>query len=140
METANQGSVSSHAHAVIENLLSEVATTWNRGDLHAYATLYARNAGYVTRAGILLNGRAEIEQLHAAAFAGVLRNTRLALKTRRCSFLTPVVAVAHADVEINRPGSESNPTRAIITFVFGKVDEGWRICAAHTTELTADKA
>jgi uncharacterized protein (TIGR02246 family) len=127
---------SDYSSAVVDNVLREIEAAWNSGDLHAYAALYSRDAGYVSRAGTLLNGRAEIEQLHAAAFAGALRNTRLTLKARRSSLLTPAVAVVHADVEINHPASESNTTRAITTFVLGQGDEGWRICAAHTTELT----
>ena len=50
---------------------------------------------------MLLNGRAEIEQHHGMAFAGAVRNTRLSLKVRWISFLTPVVALVHADVEWN---------------------------------------
>ncbi len=80
-----------------------IEATWN-----AYAALYARNAGYVSRAGMLLNGRAEIEQHHGMAFAGALRNTRLSLKARRISFLVPVVALVHADVELNHTGSETH--------------------------------
>jgi uncharacterized protein (TIGR02246 family) len=140
MELANQDSIPDYADRPIEELLSEIEAAWNRGDLHAYAALYVRNASYVSRAGMLLNGRAEIEQHHAIAFAGALRNSRLSLKARRISFLTPVVALVHADVELNQPESETHTTRAITTFVVARVDEGWRICAAHTTEETAPRA
>jgi uncharacterized protein (TIGR02246 family) len=139
MELASQDDASNDAHLLVKKLLADLEAAWNSGDLHAYAALYAADAGYVSRTGRLLNGRTEIEQLHATAFAGALRNTRLALKARRTAFLTSLVALVHADVEINRPGCEDGAMRAITTFVFGKVDEGWRICAAHTTELTAGK-
>ncbi len=140
MELANQDSISDYAERSVEELLLEIQAAWNRGDLHAYAALYARNAGYVSRAGMLLNGRAEIEQHHNIAFAGTLRNTRLSLKARRISFLTPMVALVHADVELNHPGSGTHTTRAITSFVVARVDEGWRICSAHTTEVTTPKA
>jgi uncharacterized protein (TIGR02246 family) len=134
MGLANQGSTSDHVS--VEDVLREIEAAWSSGDPHGYAALYATNASYVSRAGMRLNGRAEIEQLHAAAFTGELRNTRLVLKVRQSSFLAAVVAVVHADVEINRLEGENNLTRAITTFVFGKIEEGWRICTAHTTELT----
>jgi len=137
MELANQDSIPDYADRPVEELLSKIEAAWNRGDLHAYAALYSKNAGYVSRAGMLLHGRAEIEQHHATAFAGALRNTRLSLKARRISFLTPMVALVHADVELNKPESEAHTTLAITTFVVARVDEGWRICAAHTTEITA---
>jgi uncharacterized protein (TIGR02246 family) len=140
MELANQDSITDHADRPVEELLSKIEAAWNRGDPHAYAALYVRNASYISRAGMLWHGRAEIEKHHAIAFAGALRNTRLSLKARRISFLTQVVALVHADVELNQPESEAHATRAITTFVVARVDEGWRICAAHTTEVTALRA
>jgi uncharacterized protein (TIGR02246 family) len=77
--------------------------------VHADAALYAKNAGYVSRAGMLLTGRAEIEELHAKAFAGSLRDTKLALKARRIAFLTSAVALVHADVELKYAGNDRNP-------------------------------
>src|SRR5437879_3930571 len=104
MELANQDSISDYSERSVEELLSEIQAAWNRADLHAYAALYARNAAFASRAGMLLNGPAEIEQHHDIAFAGTLRNTRLSLKARRISFLTPMVALVHADVELDHPG------------------------------------
>ena len=140
MELANQGSISDYAERSVEELLLEIQAAWNRADLHAYAALYARNAAFASRAGMLLNGPAEIEQHHDIAFAGTLRNTRLSLKARRISFLTPMVALVHADVELDHPGSGTHTTRAITSFVVARVDEGWRICSANTAEVTSPKA
>jgi len=118
-----------------ENLLWEVEAAWNRGDVHAYTAFYTKDAGYVSRAGMLLNGRTEIEKLHAKAFVESLRNTKLALKARRIASLTSATAVIYADVELKHTGNDRDLTRAITTFVVARVDEGWRVCAAHTTEL-----
>ena len=135
----DQDGISNRANQPIESLLREIEAAWNRGDLRTYAGLYAKNAGYVSRAGKLLTGRTEIEELHATAFAGPLRNTKLSLNTRRIEFLTSAVALVYADVEIKRGGDDNNTTRAITTFVVANANEGWRIFAAHTTELAAQK-
>jgi uncharacterized protein (TIGR02246 family) len=135
----DQDGISNRANQPIESLLNEIEAIWNRGDLLAYAGLYANNAGYVSRAGKLLTGRTEIEELHATAFVGPLRNTKLTLKTRRIEFLTSTVALVYADVELERGGNDNNSTRAITTFVVANANEGWGIFAAHTTELAAQK-
>jgi len=135
----DQDGISNRANQPIESLLREIEAIWNRGDLFAYAGLYANNAGYVSRGGKLLTGRTEIEELHATAFVGPLRNTKLTLKTRRIEFLTSTVALVYADVELERGGNDNNTTRAITTFVVANANEGWRIFAAHTTELAAQK-
>jgi uncharacterized protein (TIGR02246 family) len=61
----DQDGISNRANQPIESLLREIEAAWNRGDLLAYAGLYAKNAGYVSRAGKLLTGRTEIEELPA---------------------------------------------------------------------------
>jgi uncharacterized protein (TIGR02246 family) len=121
----------------VQALLSEIEKAWNAGDLKAYAALYSNDAGYITRAGILLTGRSEIEQQHARALAGSLSGTRLQLTCRRTRFLAPGVAVVHVDVELIQP---AGTTQAITTFVLAQEDEGWRIRAAHTTEVTSATA
>lgn len=134
MESGNESSLRDQADRQIEELLSEVEAAWNKEDLPAYSALYAKNAGYVNRAGTLVIGRAQIEKLHAVAFAGPLRGTRLSLKARRIVFLTPGVAVVHADVELSKPQPEIKTERAITTLVVASLAEGWRIWAVHTTE------
>jgi uncharacterized protein (TIGR02246 family) len=134
MELGNESSIRDRP---VEELLSEIEAAWDKGDLRAYSSFYARNASYVNRAGMLVTGRTEIEKLHAAAFAGPLRDTRLFLKARRISFLTPLVAVVHADVELGQSGTDIRTVRALTTFVIARLDEGWRICAAHTSEAVA---
>jgi len=40
--------------------------------------------------------------------------------------------LARVVVESEHAENNGHAARAIETFVIGKVDEGWRICAAHT--------
>jgi hypothetical protein len=43
-ERTNQTSIPDYVDGPVEELLSEIEAAWNRGDLHAYAALYTRDA------------------------------------------------------------------------------------------------
>jgi hypothetical protein len=55
MELASQSDTSNDAHLLVRRLLADLEAAGNSGDLHAYAALYAADAGYVSRTGRLLN-------------------------------------------------------------------------------------
>ena len=58
-------------------LVEAIERAWNAGDVKTYARLYAHDAAYLTRAGVLWTGRKAIERGHAAAFRGELKGTVL---------------------------------------------------------------
>jgi len=119
--------------AEIEDLLVRVEDAWDRGDVHAYTSLYAEDAGYVSRAGAVWEGRGEIERQHVVLFAGILRNTRIKLHTRAIRFVTPQVAIVHAGIDLTR---EKDASRAFATFVVSSAGGSWRIAAAHASEVS----
>ena len=86
-------------------LAEAIERAWNAGDVKSYARLYARlyalNAVYVTRAGIVWKGRTTIERGHAAAFRGELKGTVLKIRIKRLRFLTAKNAVAQCAVELS---------------------------------------
>ena len=82
-------------------LTGAIERVWNAGDVKSYARLYARDATYVTRAGILWKGRKAIERGHAAAFRGDLKGTVLKIRIKRLRFLTAKNAVMHCAVELS---------------------------------------
>jgi len=116
-------------------LLCELEDAWNRGDIHAYAAVFASDAAYVSRAGALWEGRAEIEGHHTSAFAGPLRNTELRLAARRVRFLAPTLAVANVDVELRNRQDPTQLARAISTLTLAGAAGDWKIAAAHTSEV-----
>ena len=61
-------------------LAEAIERAWNVGDVKSCARLYARDAEYLTRAGILWEGRTAIERGHAAAFRGDLKGTVLRIQ------------------------------------------------------------
>ena len=121
-------------------LAEAIERAWNAGDVKSYARLYALNAVYVTRAGIVWKGRTTIERGHAAAFRGELKGTVLKIRIKRLRFLTPKSAVAHCGIELSG-GTRRNAhkVRAMTRFELRKNRTRWEIVAARTSEIPAQR-
>jgi uncharacterized protein (TIGR02246 family) len=87
-------------------LAEAIERAWNAGDVKSYAGLYAQEAAYLTRTGVLWTGREAIERGHPAVFRGELKGSVLKIRIRRLRFLTPRTAVAHCAIELNRNGAK----------------------------------
>jgi uncharacterized protein (TIGR02246 family) len=118
-------------------LAEAIERAWNAGDVKSYARLYARDAAYVTRAGILWTGRKAIERGHAAAFRGDLKGTVLKIQIKRLHFLTPRTAVAHCAIELSGGARHIHKVRAVTRFELRKNRTRWEIEAARTREISA---
>ena len=118
-------------------LAEAIERAWNAGDVKSYARLYALNAAYVTRAGILWKGRKAIERGHAATFRGELKGTVLKIRIKRLRFLTPKSAVAHCAVELSGgTRRDAHEVRAMTRFELRKNRTRWEIVAARTREIS----
>jgi uncharacterized protein (TIGR02246 family) len=119
-------------------LAEAIERAWNAGDVKSYARLYVLNAAYVTRAGILWEGRKAIERGHAAAFRAELKGTVLKIRIKRLRFLTPKSAVAHCGIELSGgTRREAHEVRAMTRFELRKNRTRWEIVAARTREISA---
>lgn len=116
-------------------LAGAIERAWNAGDVKSYARLYALDASYVTRAGIVWKGRKAIERGHAAPFRGDLKGTVLKIRIKRLRFLTPKTAVAHCAVELSEVARRRvRKIHAITRFELRKNGTHWEIAAARTRE------
>jgi uncharacterized protein (TIGR02246 family) len=122
-------------HDDITQLLIALEEAWNAADAAAYGRLFASDAIYVTRSGLVWRGRPAIEEGHAKAFAGALADTTLTLQPIHISFPAPFLAIAHLNVEVG--SDETEVLRAITTLVLASDEERWSILAAHTSEITS---
>ena len=118
----------------ITELFAALEFTWNEADAAAYARLFAAEATFVTRSGILWRGRPAIEEGHANAFAGTLANTMLTLRPMHIALPATTVAVAHVDVELS---GDATMVRAVTTFVLTLTGDRWSVLAAHTGEIAS---
>jgi uncharacterized protein (TIGR02246 family) len=118
-------------------LAEAIERAWNAGDVKSYARLYALNAAYVTRAGIVWKGRKGIERGHAAAFRGELKGTALKIRVKRLRFLTPKNAVAYCAIELSGGmRRDAHKVRAMTRFELRKNRTRWEIVAARTREIS----
>jgi uncharacterized protein (TIGR02246 family) len=121
-------------------LAEAIDRAWNAGDVKSYARLYALDAAYMTRAGILWKGRKAIERGHAAAFRGELKGTVLKIRVKRLRFLTAKNAVAHCAVELSGGARQrARKIYAVTRFELRKNRARWEIVAARTREIPAQR-
>jgi uncharacterized protein (TIGR02246 family) len=123
--------------AEILSVTKAIERAWNADDVKTYAALYARNARYVTRSGILWKGRAAIHQGHAAAFRGALKASRLKIRRQRVRFLTSKSAVVHCEIELTEKVGKGRKVRAVTRFTMRKIRGRWEITASRTRERPA---
>jgi uncharacterized protein (TIGR02246 family) len=119
-------------------LTEAIERAWNAGHVKSYARLYAQDAAYLTRAGVLWKGRKAIERGHAAAFRSELKGTQLKIRIRRLRFLTPKTAVVHCAIELSQGMQRrAHKVRATTRFELRKIRTRWEIVAARTREIPA---
>jgi uncharacterized protein (TIGR02246 family) len=118
----------------IARVFADIEGAWNAGDAAAYARVFASDAIYVTRSGLVWQGRPEIEEGHAKAFGGSLANSTIELRPSHVAFPEPTVAVAQVEIELTVVPAV---TRAITTFVLWYDGDEWLVVAAHTGEIAS---
>lgn len=81
------------AEAAIRGIIAEQVMAWNCGDAHAWAKDFSDTAAFVNILGMPLNGRAEIDAVHAQIFRTLFRGSRTVVTVNRVSLLGTEVAV-----------------------------------------------
>ncbi|MGA8144518.1 MAG: SgcJ/EcaC family oxidoreductase [Candidatus Acidiferrales bacterium] len=124
-------------NGVVE-LVAAIERAWNLGDVKSYARLYAEDAEYLTRAGILWSGRKAIERGHAAAFRGDLKGSTLKIGVKRIRIFKPGAAAAWCAIELTEGGGKrGRKIRAVTTFALRKNRGRWEIEAARTRKISS---
>ena len=119
--------------ASIEAALADSAAGWNAGDLDRFVAVYAPDAIFVTRTG-LVRGRAAIADHYRASFMGG-RNVRgrlsFALLATRTLGTMRLLVFARYHLTPSEAGGkvEEGPT----TLLFERRKECWRIVADHSS-------
>ena len=123
---------------VASDLVASMAAAWNRHDMQAFASLFHDDAAFVNVVGMHLRGREEIERTHAAAHAGLFRNSTLTAWADDARPLGPDVIIAHMGSELL--GDDRAPgqvRRALMTLVIERRGPHWKVIAAHNTNVVA---
>ena len=113
----------------VERALADSAAGWNAGDLTRFVAIYAPDATFVTKAG-LVQGRDAIAGRYRASFAGGRnRRGRLSFAILGTRPVDPAHVMVFARYHLEGVGAgEDGPT----TLLFEHRREGWRIVADHS--------
>jgi uncharacterized protein (TIGR02246 family) len=125
--------------AAIRELFVRQTNSWNAGDPAAYARTYTADGDCVSFLGGHYRGRAAIaascEVPRASTlFKKFLRTARLDVEVIALRFLTPDVALIHANGGLVKPGRRHNGrNRRTNTSVAVRTEHGWLLAASHNT-------
>jgi uncharacterized protein (TIGR02246 family) len=131
--------------AAVQQLLSELADAWNRGDAQAYGARYRADGTFTNVNGTLYVGHEEFNRRHAEIFRGYLKGTTLAMTTKELRFIRPDVAIVDIDTSLSGmraqpPGVHAAPDGALHTsllLVLVKESGSWWMAAYHNVWRSA---
>ncbi len=130
--------------AAIQQLMSELAEAWNRGDAQAYGARYLAEGTFTNVNGSFYVGREAFNRRHEEVFRGIFKGTALALTTRELRFIRPDVAVVDIDASLSGlqapPGVQAGPDGALHTcllLVLVKERGSWWMTAYHNVWRSA---
>lgn len=132
---AAQPSDETQARQEVQGVVEAFAEAWNAHDMDAFSRLFAAGATWVNVRGSRWVGADEIKASHAAVHARFYGNSRLAFDDVSIRFLSPTIAVVHAEETITGstvPAAAGLSPDSQMSLVVVHDDGRWRI-ATDTT-------
>ena len=113
--------------------MADSAAGWNAGDLRRFMAVYAEDATYVTRRG-LVRGRAAIADTYAESFAaGGNSRGRLSFAATTFRRLDRAHLILWARWTLTPMAAGAKIETGMTSLVFERRREGWRIVADHSS-------
>ena len=136
MPDSDLHSLMSEPMGVAENLSLAFVDSWNHHDMACFSELFHSDASFVNVIGLLMKGKDEIEKIHAAAHAGPFLTSTLQMQVEDARTVVPGVMVTHISSSLRGDSRDpSSERKTIFTFVLELREDGWRIVAAHNTNI-----
>jgi uncharacterized protein (TIGR02246 family) len=121
---------------VAADLIAALVVAWTAHDMMAFAGQFHEDAVFINVVGAYMNGRAEIEQHHAAAHTSIFANSTISMRLADVRAAAADVLVAHAHTEMRGDARAPDEVRkAILTFVIEQRDGEWKFSAAQNTTI-----
>lgn len=117
----------------IRQVVERWGDAWNRHDMHLMAELVSDDADFVNVWGWHWHGRGQIEREHAERHRAQFKESVWTTREVQLQFLKPDVALVHLRWEMT-PAREG-----LFTWLMLKEPAGWRIRAAHNTNIATPK-
>jgi uncharacterized protein (TIGR02246 family) len=122
---------------LIRMLPRYLGEAWNRGDSPSYAALFTDDCDYIGFDGTHVTGRAATARHHQKLFDSVMFGSRLRLADITIRFVTPDLALIHADASLSMPwqSADARKHRWLQSYIVVRNDDGWRIAAFQSAEV-----
>jgi len=122
---------------VIEGILKQLETAWNRYDSVAFAASFAEDANFIHIFGGQLDGRTAIAAAHRNIFETIYRGSHASLVLRSIRFLRPDVAVVFARMHVKfKEGNEARDLETRPTLIVVKEQDKWQIVTFQNTKIS----
>ena len=106
---------------VIQGILQQIETAWNRYDSVSLAAVFAEDANFIQIFGGQLDGRAAIEAAHRHIFETIYKGSHASFVLRSIRFLRPDVAVVFARCHVKfKEGNEAREIETRPTLIVSK--------------------
>lgn len=128
---------SADATADAQTVLAAYRAAWARADASALARLYSDDAELVSAAATA-DGRVQIEQLYAAAFAGGMAGTVLTTRLDGVRSVAPNVSFSRGSWRIAAPAAAGAAPYCGRFFALLRRDRDWRIVSFSEVQLACD--
>lgn len=124
------------AREVAAALAARLVGAWAAHDMAAFAGNFHEDAAFVNVAGAYACGRAEIEELHAAAHASIFRDSTITMELMDVRVPADTVLIAHVRSELRGDARAPAERRhSILTIVIERRAGEWKVSAAQNTTV-----
>jgi uncharacterized protein (TIGR02246 family) len=125
----------------IREVVNECMDAWNKHDVKAFASLFAKDADFTNWMGQGANGRDAIEKYHEPLFATRFKTTHQTTESIKVRLLKP--DVASVDIwwnmtgVVDGSGQSRSPRQGILSWIMTREEGKWLIKVMHNLDLTA---
>jgi uncharacterized protein (TIGR02246 family) len=119
----------------IQDVLTELLASWNRGDAEAYGALFSEDADYVIWNGMYDKGRDAIVRSHTMIFSTFYRDSRLEGEITQVRYLSDEIALVHLTGQITLANGEPAGFPTCPLAVMQRHGDAWLIVAWQNTPV-----
>ncbi len=116
-----------------------MVAAWNRHDASGFAAMFAKDADFTNLFGMAVHGRVNIEDMHAAIFRSMFKDSNLGLIDTFIRLLRPDVAaidVRWSMTGARDPSGKEWPERkGLLNLLACESDGAWSIVVSHNMDL-----
>jgi len=127
--------------AAIKQVVAGFSEGWNNHDAHAMCASLADDVQWVSWRGEVSHSRKQVEDDHAALFAGLYKNSHRTDTVKAIRYLTPDLASVDNYWSMTgakaRDGSDWPYRAGYVNFLMAKRNGHWVIIVSHTADFNA---